>query len=164
MKVLNLRCTNGHRFEGWFDNEDDFLAQNGAQRIECPLCEDRVIVKMPSAPRLNLSATAVPPVESASGQARPTDGPPAVSTPLSPQAADPQALQAMWMKAVRHVIANTEDVGDRFADEARKIHYGEAEQRGIRGQATPKQREALLDEGIDVAALPIPAGLKGPLQ
>jgi hypothetical protein len=66
--------------------------------------------------------------------------------------------------AVREVLAKTEDVGDRFADEARKMHYGEAQERGIRGQATPEQTEALLDEGIAVMPLPIPAALKETLQ
>jgi hypothetical protein len=75
--------------------------------------------------------------------------------------ADPQA---MWLKAIRHVLANTEDVGERFADEARRIHYGEADERGIRGQASADEREALRDEGIEVMPLPFPAALKEPLQ
>jgi hypothetical protein len=68
------------------------------------------------------------------------------------------------MKAVRHLLANTEDVGERFADEARRIHYGEAPERGIRGQASEQEREALRDEGIEVMPLPLPAALKEPLQ
>jgi hypothetical protein len=68
------------------------------------------------------------------------------------------------MRAMREVLSKTEDVGDRFADEARKMHYGEAEERGIRGKATPEQAEALLDEGIAVMALPMPAALKETLQ
>ena len=73
-------------------------------------------------------------------------------------------MHALWLKAVRHVIEHTDDVGDRFAAEARRIHYGETETRGIRGQATPEEREALRDEGIEVMALPLPAALKGPVQ
>ena len=68
------------------------------------------------------------------------------------------------MRAVREVMANTENVGDRFVDEARKMHYGEAEERSIRGQATREQTEALLDEGISVMSLPLPASLKETLQ
>lgn len=75
-----------------------------------------------------------------------------------------QQMQAAMMKMVRHVMANTEDVGGRFAEEARKIHYGEREERNIRGQATREETEALLDEGIDVLPLPVPESLKGPLQ
>ena len=71
-------------------------------------------------------------------------------------------MQQLWLDAVRHVISRTEDVGPRFAEEARRIHYGEAAQRGIRGQATPEERAALADEGIDTVALPVPPGLDGP--
>ena len=146
MKVLNLRCANGHGFEGWFGSEDDFLDQNGRGLIECPLCADRVVTRMPSAPRLNLSG-ALPPAPAAA----------------EPPAAKPD-LQTMWMEAVRHAMANTEDVGERFAEEARRIHYGESDSRGIRGVASAAEREALHDEGIDVLSLPIPPGLKGPVQ
>lgn len=149
MKVLDLRCANGHAFEGWFDNEEDFLAQNGARRIECPLCADTVIVKALSAPRLNLGASAPAP-----------EAPRAVA-PTNPM---PDGMQALWMKAVRHVLAHTEDVGPRFAEEARKIHYGESKERGIRGQATAQEKEALAEEGIEVMSMPMPDGLKGPLQ
>ena len=68
------------------------------------------------------------------------------------------------MKALRHVMANTEDVGERFAEEARKIHYGESEERGIRGQASAEETRELLDEGIGVLPLAVPKGMKGPLQ
>ena len=71
------------------------------------------------------------------------------------------ALQAAWMKMVRHVMANTDDVGERFPEEARRIHYGETEERGIRGQASPEETEALLEEGIGVLPLPMPEGPEG---
>jgi hypothetical protein len=153
MKVLNLRCANGHTFEGWFGSEDDFLAQNDARRIECPLCADSVIVKALSAPRLNLGARS---------DERPS--PPRPGEGAAPSVPMPDRMQALWLRAVRHVLANTEDVGERFADEARRIHHGDAPERGIRGQATPEERESLEAEGIEVAALPIPAALKEPLQ
>ena len=149
MKVLNLRCANGHVFEGWFGSDDDFMAQNGRGLVECPMCADTVVTRMPSAPRLNLSGAKEPAL-------------------VEPQAADPQAdsarQQALWLHAMRHVLANTEDVGERFPEEARRIHYGEAEQRGIRGEATPDERQALLEEGIEVVPIPIPRALKGPVQ
>ncbi len=145
MKVIDLRCHNGHGFEGWFASDEDFLDQNGRQLIACPLCDDNVIVRLPSAPRLNLS-----------GARETADAAP------TPQ---PQFdAQAQWMKVVRHVLAHTEDVGERFAAEARRIHYGDAAERGIRGQATPVEREALRDEGIEVTQLPVPTALKEPLQ
>ena len=71
-------------------------------------------------------------------------------------------MQALWLKAVDHVLQNTEDVGESFPEEARRIQYGESAHRGIRGQATAHERAALAEEGIEVMALPLPAGLKGP--
>jgi hypothetical protein len=174
MKVLDLRCANGHGFEGWFGSEDDFLSQNGRSLIECPLCADRVITRLPSAPRLNLSnakasgtAAGANPGSGSGSSASGAEGPgsavPAV--PAQPQAADGQAeLQALWIRAVRQALANTEDVGERFAEEARRIHYGESDVRGIRGVASAEEREALHDEGIEVMSLPMPAALKGPIQ
>jgi hypothetical protein len=151
MKVIDLRCQSGHRFEGWFGSDDDFLDQNGRGQIECPLCADKVIVRLPSAPRLNLS-----------GASEPT----ALPTPAQVPAVvdDTAALQARWLQMVRHVVANTEDVGERFAEEARRIHYGESEERAIRGQASADEREALREEGIEVHPLPLPAGFKDSLQ
>jgi hypothetical protein len=73
-------------------------------------------------------------------------------------------MQAAFMKAVREMMQRTEDVGPRFAEEARRIHYGEAPERGIRGKASADEREALREEGIETFALPIPPGLEGPLQ
>ncbi len=149
MKVLNLQCSHGHGFEGWFASEDDFQDQLGRALVECPLCGDVQVAKMPSAPRLNLGAAE---------PQQPKPGKQEVVT--APDA----RLQAAWMQMVRHVMANTEDVGEKFAEEARKIHYGESEERGIRGQASQEETAALLEEGISVLPLPLPKGLKGPLQ
>lgn len=149
MKVLNLQCRQSHGFEGWFASEDDFQAQLARGLVECPLCGDAAITKMPSAPRLNLGAS----------------GPAAAAPAKQEVVSAPNAqLQAAWLQLVQKVLANTEDVGERFAEEARKIHYGETEERGIRGQASKEETESLLEEGISVLPLPIPKGLKGPLQ
>ena len=149
MKVLDLLCAHGHSFEGWFGSEDDFQSQLGRSLVECPMCGDNAIVKKLSAPRLNLGATA------------PAAAPAAPKREVA--AMDPQ-MQAAWMKMVRHVLQNTEDVGSQFAEEARRIHYGEAAERNIRGEASREETEALLDEGISVMPLPIPKALKEPLQ
>ena len=143
MKVLNLRCAQDHRFEGWFASDADEASQRARGLLTCPLCGDADVQRLPSAPRLNLGATA--PAE-----------------PIALPA--PGDLQAQWLRAVRRMMERTEDVGARFAEEARRIHYGEVEQRGIRGQATPGEAEALRDEGIEVMALALPASLKGPVQ
>ncbi|MBX3618509.1 MAG: DUF1178 family protein [Rhizobacter sp.] len=150
MKVLNLRCAHGHSFEGWFASEDDFQSQSGRGLIECPLCGDKAIGKLPAAPRLNVSKAREPEV--------------AAAKPASAEGAQAVTLQSMWLRAVQHVMANTVDVGDQFAEEARRIHYGEVEERAIRGQATPEDAQALRDEGIEVVALPVPAAAKGSLQ
>ena len=164
MKVLNLRCTNGHGFEGWFGSEDNFLDQNGRGLIECPLCADRVVTRMPSAPRLNLSG-AREPVSLAAPEAQACAAAPAsIEVTASVSGQQPPDVQAAWMAGVRQLLARTEDVGARFAEEARRIHYGEAKNRGIRGHASAEEREALLDEGIETVAIPVPRALDGPLQ
>jgi len=140
MKVYNLSCDHDHRFEGWFSSENDCTSQLEQSRIECPVCESRVITKRLSAPRLNLS------------------------TAQQPRADVATKVQAQIMDMVRHVIAGTEDVGDRFAEEARRIHYNETSERPIRGVATRAECEALVEEGIDVTPLPVPAALKQTLQ
>jgi hypothetical protein len=139
MKVYNLCCEQDHRFEGWFSSEDDFIAQSSQHQIECPLCGNHAVRRLPSSPRLNLSG--------ATARVR-----------------DDDRVQDRLMEFARKVIANTEDVGDRFAEEARRIHYKEVPEHGIRGTATVEERSALAEEGIDVMALPIPDLLKQPLQ
>jgi len=177
MKVLDLQCRLGHSFEGWFGSQADYDAQRERGLITCPVCNDSDITKMLSAPRLNLGHGAASDQEAKQGTQvvdadRAASAVPVSSAQASPAAptlrdAPAEALQQMqqaMMKMVRHVIANTEDVGPQFAEEARKIHYGEREARHIRGQATREETEALLDEGIDVLQLPVPENLKGPLQ
>ncbi|AIO48416.1 DUF1178 family protein [Burkholderia cenocepacia] len=140
MKVLDLQCPHGHRFEGWFASAGEFEAQLSRKLVECPVCGTTEVNRLPSAPRLNLSGAT---------QARP---------------ADPRALQAQVMRALREVLEKTENVGERFAEEARRIHYNEAPARSIRGVTTPEDAQSLVEEGIDVMPLPIPAALKEPLQ
>ena len=156
MKVLNLQCGEGHGFEGWFASHDDYDDQRTRGLLSCPVCNSAEVSKLPSAPRLNLGAEGPRPEASAPA--------PAEAAPQSLAQVSPQQLQAAWMKMVRHVMAHTEDVGTQFAEEARKIHYGEREERNIRGQASRAETEALLEEGIDILPLPVPVGLKEPLQ
>ena len=153
MKVLNLRCQLGHGFEGWFASEDDFQDQTARALLCCPLCNDASITRLPSAPRLNLSGARAP---EPAGPAAPSPSQDAMG------GAAPAALQALWVKAVQQVMRDTEDVGERFPEEARRIHYGEAPHRGIRGQASTEDRAALAEEGIEVMPLPLPVGMKGP--
>lgn len=142
MKVLNLRCVHDHRFEGWFASGEDFESQVARSLVECPVCGDRAVSRLPSAPHLNVSSLR--------------------EQPAKAEAAPSQ--QAAWLKALRHMVESTEDVGERFTEEARRIHYGEVEERAIRGRATPEDAQSLRDEGIEVMAFPSLPALKGPLQ
>ena len=139
MKVYNFICEHDHRFEGWFSSEEDFKAQSDSHQIQCPVCENHVVRKLPSAPRLSLSGAQAP-------------------------KSDAAQVQKQFLDIVRKIVASTEDVGERFAEEARRIHYNEVPERGIRGVATTKECEALVEEGIDVLPLPMPGPFKPTLQ
>jgi hypothetical protein len=164
MKVLDLRCAQGHGFEGWFASEDDFQRQIGGGLLTCPLCGQTSITRLLSAPRLNLHGGSG--ADEYGEAAQNTQARQLTSAESAESAAVgiPASLQAAWLRMVRRVLARTEDVGERFAEEARRIHYGEAPERGIRGKTTPAETEALLAEGIAVLPLPIPEGMDGPVQ
>jgi len=150
MKVLDLQCLSGHAFEGWFASEVDFQDQLARTLVQCPLCGSSDVIKKLSAPRLSLSGaqSANDLVVQESPAPAPVEG----------------ALAAAWMAVARQLIANTTDVGDQFAQEARKMHYGEAKERAIRGQASLEETRELLEEGIEVPPFLLPAALKEPLQ
>jgi len=144
LKVFNLHCEHRHAFEGWFASSDAFEAQLARSEVQCPVCGSTSVAKALSAPRLNLGAEP-PPQQSA---AMPT----------------PEQMQALYLKLAREIVAGTEDVGARFAEEARRIHYKEAPERGIRGVTSKVEAEALEDEGIKVLPMPFADLLKNPLQ
>ncbi len=155
MKVLNLVCSNGHPFEGWFSNEDDYRSQHDRGLLTCPMCEDKHVEKTLTAPRLNLRN---------SKESRMADPPSVSNSTVVAGSGEQRALLRTWLEMSRKLAASTEDVGEQFADEARKIHYGEAEERGIRGKASAAQFRALVDEGIEVMPLILPEVAKGTLQ
>ena len=162
MKVLDLRCGAGHSFEGWFASEDDYASQRERGMVDCPVCSNADVMRLPSAPRLNLSGARA-------GSAEGKREPPAAQATGS-GAGQPTELAlhgsaaARFVEAVAELLKNTQDVGPRFAEEARKIHYGESDARAIRGQTTSQEREALADEGIEVFTLPASLPPKTPLQ
>jgi hypothetical protein len=177
MKVLDLQCAHGHGFEGWFGSEEDFQSQLARGLVQCPICEDAQITKKLSAPRLNLKSVREAPPEDttksialradstqASGQKGLKNVPPEASEHPMQALMQNLEFQAAYMQMAKEVLAKTEDVGEQFASEARKIHYGEEPERGIRGQVSRDEALELLDEGIDVMPLPLPAALKGTLQ
>lgn len=144
MKVLDLQCPDLHVSEGWFASEADFISQLERGLVTCPVCGHAKLSKKLSAPRLNLGAA-----------------PPEASQPI---ASPEPSLQAVWMAVAKSIVANTEDVGTEFAEEARKMHYGESQVRGIRGHASADETAALQDEGIEVMPFLLPQALKQTLQ
>ena len=178
MKVLDLQCGQQHVFEGWFGSEDDFQSQLKRGLVQCPLCGDATIVKRLSAPRLNLGGAREKSPDIAreksreeslalSGETSPEGSREEAAPARQDLVAGPQvdpALAAAWMAIAKRIIANTDDVGDKFAEEARKIHYGETKERSIRGKASADETQALLEEGIAVLPMLLPEALKGRLQ
>lgn len=156
MKVLNLQCAHQHDFEGWFASEDDFHQQLERGLLSCPLCGDAQVRKMLSAPRLNLGRS-----REESPVARPVTDDGMVEMGRTAPGSE---LQGRLLRAMRELMSKTEDVGERFADEARAMHHGEMEQRNIRGRTTPEVAMELIEEGIDVMPLPGLPALKETLQ
>lgn len=151
MIVYNLTCANDHRFEGWFASSAEFDRQQQATQLNCPMCGNTTITKGLHAPYVNTGSA-------------PEPAPPAKSVPAAAPAARAEVGQYMnvgaeVMRVIEHLIASTEDVGNKFPEEARKIHYKEAPERNIRGNASPDEVEELRDEGIEVVAVPVPRHL-----
>jgi hypothetical protein len=130
MIIFDLKCmAQGHIFEAWFGSSDDYEAQRARGLVACPICGASEVDKAPMAPNIPAKGAA----------------PEAVKAVLADMAA-----------AQKKMLAGSDFVGDKFADEARAIHLGESEARAIHGQATPQEAEDLRDEGIPVAPLPFP--------
>lgn len=144
-----LRCTEGHDFEGWFRSSDDFERQAERRLLGCPHCGSAEVGRALMAPAVVTDRGRV---------AVPAAAPAAPAAPSVPVAlADPRAaaLVEMLRDVRRRVEENADYVGDRFAEEARRIHYGESDQRGIYGEATGEEVSALLDEGVEIHPLPV---------
>ncbi|MFO1303172.1 MAG: DUF1178 family protein [Burkholderiales bacterium] len=136
MIIFDLRCAHGHRFEGWFASGDAFTEQQEKKLVRCPVCDDDKVERVPSA-RVHVGKSGSDPVKK--------DEP----VPNAAMGLPPEVLASL-----REIVRKTEDVGDRFAEEARKIHYEETPKRSIRGRATKEDAEALREEGIEFAPLP----------
>jgi hypothetical protein len=132
----SLSCDNAHEFEGWFSESADFDRQVASGFLTCPVCNSSAISKLLMAPSVST--------------ARKKD---AMQT-VAMDAARKEAM-AKLKEAVDAIKASAEDVGAKFPEEARKIHYGEADARGIIGKATPDEAQALVEEGIEIAAIPV---------
>ncbi|NLF54282.1 MAG: DUF1178 family protein [Thauera phenolivorans] len=158
MIVLDLRCDHNHRFEGWFGSADAFAEQCARGLVSCPECGSTAIDRLPSAPYVQTRQPQPPAAQpdkprSAVPERASAGAPPSAARPFAaPPAAE--AAIAFAVAALRRMSRDAEDVGERFPDEARRIHYGEIEARSIRGQASRDELGELLEEGITV--LPVP--------
>ena len=148
MIVFDLLCASGHRFEGWFGSAADFAAQQKKKLVSCPTCGSAHVERVPSATRANLGAEP------------PKPAPAKPSTPAKTpdmEGKDPFAIaQMLYSRMLDEILTQSEDVGTRFPEEARKIFYEKAPGRAIRGQATQQEHDDLVEEGIPVARFPVP--------
>jgi hypothetical protein len=143
MICFSLLCANDHGFEGWFRDGATFERQAGEGSIACPSCGDTAVRK----------AMMAPAVVRSSSRARPSPEPPAA--PAEPTDEAKAAMMMFMLRKLReHVETNFENVGERFPEEARRIHYGETEEREIYGRANLEEAKELLEEGIGVRLLP----------
>jgi hypothetical protein len=141
MIVFDLHCSHDHGFEGWFASGDEFLRQQAAQLVRCPVCDDANVQRRPSA-KVRV------------GKAAPKAATTKAAAPVARADEAVAGLPAELLARLREVVRNTEDVGERFPEEARRIHYEEVPARPIRGRASREEAEALTEEGIDFSPLP----------
>ena len=142
MIIFDLRCGQGHGFEGWFASGAEFNRQKEAHLVRCPVCDDAAVERRPSA-RVRV------------GKATPSPASPDVTAPAPvPPKEAIAGFPPELLAKLRDIVRNTEDVGERFPEEARRIHYEEAPGRAIRGVASAEEAEALSEEGIEFSALP----------
>ena len=144
MVIYNLICKKKHSFEGWFPSFEDFQKQAHRKLISCPTCGSTHVEKVPHACAVHVKKEeAAPPAKKTLGQ----------NAAAQPSAAE---FKEMLLRVHHYVKENFEDVGPRFAEEAKQIHKGEAQERPIHGTATAKETQDLAEEGIRVVALPKP--------
>ena len=160
MILYRLRCSKGHEFESWFKDSKSYERQEKKSLIGCAVCGDAKIGRAIMAPRIGKGGKKI----EADMPAVPAPAPTPAPAPEQQQMAAlakhmPKELREALLKAREQVEKNCEHVGEKFAEEARKIHYGESDKRGIYGETTEEEAEALADEGIEFGRLPwIPRG------
>jgi hypothetical protein len=141
MIVYDLACTLGHRFEGWFASADDFGGQSRAGLVRCPVCDDAGVSILPGS-KVHVSRAVAADAPASAPETQPATAEVAAGIP-------PELVRKL-----REIVRNTENVGRRFPEEARRIHYEESPARPIRGQASPEEAKSLREEGIEFASLP----------
>jgi len=156
MIVFDLECrTGGHRFEGWFASSDDFTRQQQRGLVACPQCGSPDMVKAPMAPRLARKGNQLAGAPSAVPATAPA---PAATVPQMTAPLPPQALAMMHAvaKMQAEALKSSRWVGNKFAEDARAMHYGDKEHASIHGQATPDEARGLVEEGIEIAPVLFP--------
>ncbi|HEX19533.1 MAG TPA: DUF1178 family protein [Acidiferrobacteraceae bacterium] len=138
MIIYDLKCSIGHKFEGWFSNPEDYQHQLDEHMLVCPMCGDEAVKKLPTASKISSSPAKIPSSELMDIK----------------EAIQPDVAREFLGKLHEYVDQNYDDVGARFSEEARKIHYGEAEGRNIRGLATADEVQQLHEEGVTATTLP----------
>jgi hypothetical protein len=152
MILFNLQCGKGHGFEAWFRDNASYEAQEKARKVACPACGDTAVRKAIMAPRIGKGRKSAA-IEAPSAEAPlPADGP----KQLAKLAAEHRAkeLRAKLTELRKAVEANCDYVGPKFAEEARRIHYGETEHRNIYGEASKEEAKALNEEGVEFGSIP----------
>jgi hypothetical protein len=159
MIKYRLRCTNDHAFDGWFKDSATYERQEKRKLLECPVCGASKVERALMAPNVGRKGNAKPKPAPQQTVAAP-ETPVAPSAPVVvPPPAMPPELRKMLVDLRRQVENNCDYVGDNFAEEARRIHYGETDKRGIYGETTDEEAAALADEGIEFGKLPwVPKG------
>jgi hypothetical protein len=157
MIVYQLRCRCGHGFDAWFRNSDAYDQQRAADLVACPACGGHEVGKAPMAPRIGkgIRGDIAPAAEQPRFEAAPPAAPAVVQSPSDRMRAE--HMRAVMTKIVelnKHVAETCDYVGGAFAEEARKVHYGEVPHRDIYGEATPAEAAELQEEGIAVSAIP----------
>lgn len=153
-----LACDNGHEFESWFPSSASYDSQAERGLVACPVCDSPEVRKQlmaPSLGRLSKSAEPLPVPVATEPSAQAGASLPAPAQPVAVMSEREQAIRAMLRAVREHVVKTADYVGPSFAEEARKMHYGETEHRSIYGEADRDEARALLEEGIEVHALPL---------
>lgn len=146
----SLRCERGHAFESWFQSSSTYDSQVKRKLVNCPTCGSAKVEKAIMAPRIVHKTKDVAPAQQ---PAATTEVAAVPSTPLI--MAQERELRAKLKELRDHVVKNADNVGERFPNEARKMHYGDIEHRPIYGEASPDEARSLIDEGIEVTPLPV---------
>ena len=154
-----LRCERDHTFESWFQDSAAYDQQVKRKLVSCPVCESVAIEKAIMAPRIVSKKgreRAPEQVEPAVAPAAPAPAPAAAAAEATPLVMTQERELRAKLKELRdHIVKNADNVGDHFPNEARKMHYGEIEQRPIYGEASPEEAKSLIDEGVEVSPLPV---------